>query len=365
MKRRIVNYLCLAVGALLLFACEKSDTDGVTGESLTLTASAEKVVLLEANEAETAITFTWNKGIDRKPTDTITYIFRMDIANRDFATATPRDTVTGFTKSFTVGELNELVATQWDVYPGEEIGLEARVVANVRGEKFVYPEIAVTKFTVIAYAYASVPLYMTGSAVPGSEPIAITETVNGRLYKWQGLLNQGGFKFLYNLHNDLPSLNKGVDNNTMVERTDASQPDDLFPVGKAGFYMINVDSKNMKINYSYAQYYFPNIYPVGTATTADWNLGNLSVPWDDANPGKYVYEGPLKEGEFKIHSENNWSSGAFRPTQINESGFGNINSTEVQFAVSPDWKWFVNASEAGNYRITLDVNAMKIYFDKQ
>jgi hypothetical protein len=153
-----------AAACVLLFACEKSD-EGVRGEPLTLTGPTEKVVLLEANENETAVTFTWNNGIERNPTDTITYIFRIDIAGNNFATATPRDTVTDFTKSFTVGELNELITQQWSVYPGEEVLLEARVVANVRGEKFVYPEIATTAFSVVTYRVDDIASGVVGNYI--------------------------------------------------------------------------------------------------------------------------------------------------------------------------------------------------------
>jgi hypothetical protein len=321
-------------------------------------------VLLEANAEETAVTFNWNKGIERNPTDIITYIFRMDVAGRDFATATPRDTITDFTKSFTVDELNELITKQWNIYPGEEVKLEARVVAAVSGEKFVYPEIAIIDFTTVTYAYASVPLYLAGSANPETNPIPLTETVNGRLYKWQGTLNQGEFKLLYDLRNDLPSLNKGADNNTLVERTAASQPDNLFPTEQTGLYIINVDRKNMKIAYKYLQYYFPEVFPVGSATSINWNLGSLRVPWSDDNPGVYVFEGPLKAGELKIHTDVNWG-GCFRPMTAD----GSISSTEVQYTYTErekgDLKWLVLDSEAGNYRVTLDVSEMKIHFEKQ
>ncbi|MDR1582367.1 MAG: SusF/SusE family outer membrane protein [Prevotellaceae bacterium] len=361
--RFINKTVILATSCLLLFACDSSDDESIKGDPLTLIGPAEKVVLLESNASATAVTFTWNKGIERNPTDTVTYIFRIDIANRDFTTATPRDTVAGFSKSFTAGELNELIAEQWKIRLGEEIDLEARVVANVRGEKFVYPEIAVAKFTVVTYTYASVPLYLVGSANPESNPVRLTETVNGSLYKWQGDLNAGGFKLLYNPDSDLPSLNKGVDNTIMVERTAASQPDDLFTIEHAGFYTINVNRKNMQIACKYIQYYFPEIYPVGSATSIDWGLGSLKVPWDDDNPGIYVYEGPLTEGELKIHTDTGWG-GCFRPMEAN----GSISSTEVQYTYREsdrgDLKWYVQGSDAGNYRITLDVSEMKIYFEK-
>jgi hypothetical protein len=351
----------LAATCLLLFACNKSETETVRGEPLTITTSAnEKVVLLESNETATAVTFNWNTGIERNPTDTVTYIFRMDIANRDFATATSRDTVTDFTKSFTVGELNELIAAQWKVFPGTEIELEARIVANVRGEKFVYPEIAVTKFTVVTYAYASVPLYLAGTANPGTVPIVMPETVNGRIYQWRGLLNSGGFKFLYEPYSDLPSLNKGADNATLVERTAASQPDDLFPTNE-GFYIVNVDRKNLKLIYQRVQYYFPQIYPIGDATPAGWSFSDVTpLVWNDDNPGIYVYEGALKAGELKFHIATEFNSDAFRPMVADAS----INSTDLQYLAAPDLKWRVLASEAGNYRITIDVSEMKIYFVK-
>jgi hypothetical protein len=356
-----------AASCLLLFACDKSEPEEVRGEPLAITGPVETVVLLETNETATAVTFNWNKGIERNPTDTVTYIFRMDLANRDFATATLRDTVTDFTKSFTVGELNELIASQWKVYPGTEVELEARIVANVRGEKFVYPEIAITKFTAVTYAYASVPLYLTGTANPGSDPIGMTETVNGQMYQWQGLLNQGGFKFIYNRDSDLPSLNKGADNSTMLERTAASQPDDMFPVGSAGFYVMDINRKTLKITYYKSTlYYFPNIYPVGDASPAGWNPGSVEVPWTD--PGVYVYEAALTAGELKFQTEPGWGGDAFRPLVPNAS----ISSTDLQcidqFTPDPngnlDCKWVVLPSEAGNYRITIDVVEMQIYFTK-
>jgi hypothetical protein len=362
--KMITKITLLAATCLLLFACEKSDTKDNRGEALTLTGPAERVVLLEANAEETAATFSWNKGIERNPTDTVTYIFRIDIANRDFATATPPDTVTDFSKSFTAAALNELIAEQWQIRLGEEIDLEARVVANIRGEKFVYPEIAVTKFTVVTYDYTSASLYLAGSANPASKPAICTELVNGRLYRWQGNLNQGGFKFLYNPADNLPSLNKGADNNTLVERTEVTQPDDLFPVGDAGYYIININSKKQTIAYTKVLYYFPVIYPIGDAISGKFDF-SLVMPvwWNDNNPGIYVFEATLTEGEMKIHTQQDWT-GCFRPMTAN----GSINSTEVQYTATEnergDLKWKVQSSEAGNYRITLDVIEMKIYFEK-
>jgi hypothetical protein len=280
---------------IMLAACENSDADGAKGTPLTLTGPTGTVVLLEAHAEETAVTFTWNSGLERSPTDTITYIFRMDVAGNNFATATPRDTVTDFTKSFTAGELNDLIADHWLINPGEEVLLEARVVANVRGEKFVYPEIAVTTFTVRSYPYAPAPLYIAGPAA-GATPKLLAELVNGRRYTWKGNLNAGGFKFIYDPGNALPSLNRGANSYTMVERTAAGEPDNLFPTNLTGFYGMNVNRKSMAITYKYFQYYFEHIYLVGDAIpAAGWDPGKaVEAPWSDEQLA-YIYEGPCSE----------------------------------------------------------------------
>ncbi|MDR1864556.1 MAG: SusF/SusE family outer membrane protein [Bacteroidales bacterium] len=358
---KIIHHTGIAAAAcLLLLACNKSEKE--TG-ALTVSGPSGKVVLLEANAPDVALTFTWNSGVERQPTDTVSYIFRMDIAGHDFTTATPPDTVADFQKSFTTDELNELILEYWGVHPGDEVEMEARVVASVRGEKFVYPEIAVVRFTVATYAYASVPLYLAGSAV--ASPIAIVETVNGRNYKWQGNLNTGGFKFQYAPDNPLPSLNKGADNNTLTERTEASQPDDLFPVSAAGWHVMTVDRKNLKISCRRLPYYFPKVYLIGDATEAGWNF-TLELFWNEDILG-YVYEGPLTsagEGELKIHTDTGWG-GCFRPMEAS----GSIAGTAVQYTYTQsekgDLKWKVLAGEDGNYRITLNVDEMKIYFEKQ
>jgi hypothetical protein len=322
---------------------------------LAITGPTAKVVLLEANETATAATFSWNAK------DGVSYSFIIDIANNSFATATTIETITGSTKSFTVEELNDLIVTKWSKTPGTDVELEVQIIAS-EGNK-----IATTKFTAVAYAVAPKSLYLTGTAVPGGAPIELTETDNG-IFHWQGLLNAGGFKFLYNYGNDLPSLNKGANNSTLVERTAANQPDDLFPASEAGFYVIDVDRKNLTITYEQIPNYYPNIYPVGDATAADcggWCLGSLVIPWKADNSGVYFYEGPLKAGEMKFHVNGvEWDSKAFRPLEEN----GSISKTEVvctnEFSSGPDYKWRVKESEAGNYRITINIIEMKIYFVK-
>ena len=322
------------------------------------------VGLLETNEKDTAVTFTWNKGIDRSPTDTITYIFRMDIAGNNFATATTGDTITNFTKSFTVEELNELVGKQWGVTLGKEASLEARVVANVRGEKFVYPEIAITSFNVVTYNYASVPLYLKGTAAPGGSA-PLKEQVNGRYYTWKGDLARGNFKFVYSTDNDLPSLNKGDSDNTLVDRTETNQPDTYFEVTRSGLHNMNVDRKNKTIELVRDFYYlFEHVYFVGDAVPAGWNPGSaVELTWND---GLFVYEGPLTgdnsdEAAFNILTTRDWGGYTLRPL----TEWAPITDNRLQAVDGgPDLKWKVTTEQSGNYRVTVDLSAMTITFEK-
>jgi hypothetical protein len=363
--KKIYQIGIAAAACILLLACEKSDK-GAGGEPLTLTGPTDKVVLLAENENETALTFTWNKGIERNPTDTITYIFRMDIAGNDFTTATPRDTVTDFTKSFTVSKLNELIIEQWLIHPGEEVLLEARVVANVKGEKFIYPEIATTTFSVVTYdAFASVPLYLTGTANPTATPIMLTEILGGQVYRWSGNLNGGLFKFVYDPVNDLPSLNKGQDNNTLVERTGSDQPDDQFQI-TAGVYNIEVRRKDMTISYEKTyEYHFEHIYPCGDVFSWGW------VPADAAdlvwNEGIFVWEGPLTadgadEDAFKILTLRDWGGYNIRP--VVDWAPITDNRLTAYIGGADNQKWKLKPEESGNYRITINLSNMTITFDK-
>jgi hypothetical protein len=117
---------------------------------------------------------------------------------------------------------------------------------------------------------------------------------------------------------------------------------------------------DIRITFDYKKVYF-----IGDAIggPSGWNFGAAVIAnWSD--PGKYVYEGALLAGELKIHTDTNWG-GCFRPMVAD----GSISSTEVQYTYAQadkgDLKWRVKPDEVGNYRITLDVKEMKIYFEKQ
>jgi hypothetical protein len=229
---------------------------------------------------------------------------------------------------------------------------------------FVYKE---AEFTVDAISQiVSIPLYLTGTAIPEEETVTLTAQISGRQYVWNGYLNAGGFKFLYNPASDLPSLNKGADNNTLVKRTLASEPDNLFQITRAGYYMITLDIENLTIVIERSFLHrFEHIYLVGDAVPAGWDPGSaVEVTWND---GFLVYEGPLTgdgEGEdaFKILTARDWGGYNLRP--LVEWASITDNRLQALDGGNDNLKWKIKPEETGYYRVTLDMSAMTIVFEK-
>lgn len=102
---------------------------------------------------------------------------------------------------------------------------------------------------------------------------------------------------------------------------------------------------------------FENLYLLGDATPVGWNIGSpLKMTQNETNPYIWEWEGELTAGEFKMPTfTGNWCDGIWinssQPDQI-------LSATDYIFTYGcdgPDNKWRVNASDAGDYRITVDV----------
>ena len=189
------------LASLLAFAgCDedKSPYAPTGGEALRIDASVEEIVLDPANNAQTAVTFTWNRGYTYGSAVSVEYCFKMDIADNNFATATDLEVLGPdvFERSFTVEELNDLCLERWGITPGESARLEGKVIARLTADKFLMPGVATTAFDVQTYELPSAPLYLLGDAVEvdgaalGWEPskaVAMTEEVLSRQYSYKAV----------------------------------------------------------------------------------------------------------------------------------------------------------------------------------
>ena len=64
---------------------ESGPYDPVGGEPIRIKASAEEVSLEGRDNNETAVTFRWTEGYEYSDAVKVTYCFKIDIADNDFA----------------------------------------------------------------------------------------------------------------------------------------------------------------------------------------------------------------------------------------------------------------------------------------
>lgn len=139
----------------------------------------------------------------------------------------------------------------------------------------------------------------------------------------------------------------------------------VIPDGGEGTYSITVDQKARKI---FIGKPLAKIYIVGSATPIGWNLGNaISMERDATDVAKFTLNVALSAGEFKFASQNeSWEKGDWI---FYGAGGSSLPTSETSFSLmpagSPDNKWVVTGAEAGNYKITLDLDAGTIIAEKQ
>lgn len=366
------KYISLLFAPVLLSlattACSNNDDDGLVRNQLKLEASPSQVVLSDDMGDTPAITFSWNEATPLGKDYSFKYLFQIDIADNEFATATEPVELDAYgSVSFTAGELYNLIVEKWGRTAGQPARIEARVAARVDGPYFKYPEIASTIVTITTFVPASHALYITGSATPGGDdldnPTLLDELSNGRIYSWRGTLKPGMFKFITEPGQEFPSYVKGADIHTLVLRTNASEPDNMFEIFEEGTYSIYISLTDMSI--TYAKVTYEHLYLIGSATEGEWDTGKApEFTADPLNPNIFTYTGPLFEGEMKILAQRDFGGTTIKPLREHADIF---TDTDIQITPGeqPDYKWDVTAEQAGTYKITVDVENLTIKFEKQ
>lgn len=149
--------------------------------------------------------------------------------------------------------------------------------------------------------------------------------------------------------------------------------DDKWIVEQKGLYTITVDYENMKINFEKSELELPwyRIWMVGDATPGGWQAYpfpiKLRYDGENEKDGIFVYEGYLQNGEFKFPlQESDWFSPYLMPKNVDGDNHGAFpeegSVSEVIFidAGGADQKWYVNADQAGEYILYLDVLEMTL-----
>lgn len=358
--------------SLILPACQEEEIlSPVIEREVALSASDTILVLNQKQANNTGVTFNWTAASNKGTNAAIDYILQIDREGNGFESPLVVELGRGvYSKSYKVKELNNILLDVFEIPSGSESNIVSRIIATVADDS-VEPEVSnEVVLTVTPYEPVAEALYIIGSAAPNgwsadnATPLTVAQN-DPTTFTALVPLRPGEFKFITTLGQFLPSYNKGADENSLVYRTEDSQPDEKFVIeeGQGGMYKITVDLVDLTISVEEKDGpAYNQLWVVGSATPMGWDLDNAAeMVQSGSDPFIFTFTDVLSAGELKIATAKSWDAPFFRPTVANAP----ITSTEVQeSAGDPDNKWLLTEAEAGLYKITLNLRDNSIAFDK-
>ena len=216
-------------------------------------------------------------------------------------------------------------------------------------------------------------LYLIGNATSGGwewHAMSLMLTVDDGVYEWVGDLSAGELKFLETNNGWLPSYGPvsngdALASGTMVKREQELQDNDNKYMVSAGRYSLRIDltGENPQLTVEdgtgmedkgFSSYYPEAIYPIGSATAADWSLDNAIELMETAfNSGIYQGQIALHSGELKFLHQRDWGK-AYGATAANapiaDEGVFDIMITDD----SNDNKFAVSLAEETTFYVTVN-----------
>lgn len=201
----------------------------------------------------------------------------------------------------------------------------------------------------------------------------MTRSTDGRTFSMTVRLEAGqpfkfvngkdwGTNFSYCAEYENYQFNSGINSGNLRFRknTPSSDPDHKFTVKETGDYYITLDLNNMKIYVNKAAATYDKLYVVGSATKAGWDL-TKAIPLEKSASG-FEYSGNCVitgngANEFKfVTSNTDWGQDHFVK--------GATENDIVKFNRTDDNKWVFTNEQSGNYKITVNLNTMRVTFTK-
>lgn len=201
----------------------------------------------------------------------------------------------------------------------------------------------------------------------------MTRSTDGRTFSMKVSLEAGKpFKFVngkdwdtnYSYYAEFKDyqFNSGINSgNLLFSRSKSTYPDYKFTVQETGDYYITLDLNNMKIYVNKAAVTYDKLYVIGDATQAVWDL-TKAIPLEKSASG-FEYSGNcvITGGDnknFKFvtnNTANNWGQVQFVK--------GATDNDIVKYT-NNDNKWYFTKEQSGNYKITVNLNTMRVTFTK-
>lgn len=345
MNKNIVKILMVSAVAGLFSACTydpyKTDIPK-TEEKLSLSASAESVVITEEHLSDVLLSYNWTPARSLPDEYQLTYSAQLDVVGNNFGAETVISSGTGFefeydestgmfSCSFTGEQLNNWYNDRWKLPVNADFSLEFRVVATWEGgPTYEMPEVRqvtvkVTPIQVIIFAADKMSI--GGNAI--STETEINPTLeNSNVYAWYGALTAGdllipveydGVNYYIHPASGDGSLKDGQADPVVMDQTETP-----WKITEAGNYrvVINMEDKTATI-YSAATDLQPKVvefYPNGVDTNplatmevtnlfaygsgTGWGWKNLNLTQSLADPQVFVYSGEALSGNMKFGLTN-------------------------------------------------------------
>lgn len=149
--------------------------------------------------------------------------------------------------------------------------------------------------------------------------------------------------------------------NLLVSKSTVAYSDYKFTVSETGDYYITLDLNNMRIYVNKAAKLYDKLYVIGSATQAEWDL-TKAIPLTKSENG-FEYSGTcliISDGtkEFKFMTDNT-------ADKLNQDQFvKGATENDIVKRSGADNKWVFSKEQSGNYKITVNLNTMRVTFTK-
>jgi len=342
MKSLYIKTLSYSMLILLFMSCKKDETKTVagTGTAPAITATTNTLVLKMADSAAMATVFNWtassfgyNAGIS--------YTLQMDLAGNNFSKATEIALSNGLTRSFSVYELNSMMAiigAKVDVPNQIEVRTMATISSNYAPAYSNVLPLTVTPFYVEVVYPA---LWIPGSYqawTPDRAP-KIVSVANDKSYEGYLYFPDANTEFKINIAPDWNHTNYGTSSSGTLNPTGG----DNLKAAAAGYYLLKANTATL--TYSITKTTFGVLgSATGSATTdTPMSYDPVTKVWKVT---KALVAGDLK---FRANGTDAISYGSNTPAD----GKLKLNGVNIPVTEAGTYEIIFNVSIPGNYRYTL------------
>lgn len=367
----------LLISGFYLHSCQDAFEIIVSeGDPISISSSSADVILDQRLASNSALSLNWTRGTNLGTGSSISYTLEMDVSGNNFASAEIYDMGKGiYEKSFTGGDLNDLLIETWGIATGISTSFEARITAHISEETVEDDTSDPVTFTVMAFKSVSEQLFIVGTASPNGEDIvtAIELTPSATRpweFVYQDILSAGSFRFAVSQDEcwcqDFYTMDQS-DEEMMVYNEGGVGDDDQWLIAEAGKYKIKVNLIDLSIHIErLVGPDYDNLYIVGDASPSGFDIATPQPFTPSADdPYIFTYEGLFVPGEFKISTfTGDWCDGDWLNAAAADQPIVVPDLIITSGCDGPDNKWIVTEETKGRYKITVNLATNTMIADK-